>query len=123
MENSDKILIYDDDCPLCVTYTNVFVKSGLLTKDGRKSFSAVSPELLHTINWQRSVNEIPLLDPATKQVWYGIDALLEILGQKCALIKTIGNIRKFGQQADKMLDVMVKADENWFLGSLLKFFK
>lgn len=38
-------------------------------------------------------------------------------------IETISGIRKFGSQADKMLDVMVKADESWFLGSLLKFFK
>jgi DNA-binding transcriptional regulator GbsR (MarR family) len=38
-------------------------------------------------------------------------------------IETISGIRKFGGQADKMLDVMVKADESWFLGSLLKFFK
>ncbi|MBK8609979.1 MAG: transcriptional regulator [Chitinophagaceae bacterium] len=37
--------------------------------------------------------------------------------------ETIGGIRKFGGQADKVLDVMIKADENWFLGSLLKFFK
>ena len=36
---------------------------------------------------------------------------------------TIAGIRKFGGQADKVLDVMIKADESWFLGSLLKFFK
>ena len=38
-------------------------------------------------------------------------------------VDTVGGIRKFGGQADKMLDVMIKADESWFLGSLLKFFK
>lgn len=38
-------------------------------------------------------------------------------------VDTVSGIRKFGGQADKMLDVMVKADESWFLGSLLKFFK
>jgi DNA-binding transcriptional regulator GbsR (MarR family) len=38
-------------------------------------------------------------------------------------IDTISGIRKFGKQADKMLDVMIKADENWFLGNILKFFK
>jgi DNA-binding transcriptional regulator GbsR (MarR family) len=37
--------------------------------------------------------------------------------------ETIAGIRKFGGQADKILDVMIKADENWVLGSLLKFFK
>src|SRR5882757_4624147 len=38
-------------------------------------------------------------------------------------VDTVGGIRRFGNQADKMLDVMIKADESWFLGSLLKFFK
>jgi hypothetical protein len=26
-------------------------------------------------------------------------------------------------QADKTLDVMIRADENWFVGSLMKLFK
>jgi DNA-binding transcriptional regulator GbsR (MarR family) len=38
-------------------------------------------------------------------------------------VDTVSNIRRFGQQADKMLEVMVKADENWFVGSLMKFFR
>ena len=38
-------------------------------------------------------------------------------------IDTVAGIRKFGGQADKMLDVMIKADESWFLGNILKFFK
>jgi hypothetical protein len=38
-------------------------------------------------------------------------------------VDTVAGIRKFGGQADKVLDVMIKADESWFLGSLLKFFK
>jgi DNA-binding transcriptional regulator GbsR (MarR family) len=38
-------------------------------------------------------------------------------------IDTVAGIRKFGGQADKVLDVMVKADENWFLGNVLKIFK
>jgi len=37
--------------------------------------------------------------------------------------ETMNGIRRFGQQADKMLDVMVKADENWFVGYLMKLFK
>jgi DNA-binding transcriptional regulator GbsR (MarR family) len=57
-----------------------------------------------------------------------LDQLDEIEGDKKdkhikQFTETIGNIRKFGSQADKMLDIMVKADENWFLGSLLKIFK
>ena len=38
-------------------------------------------------------------------------------------IDTVQGIKKMGSQADKMLDVMIKAEENWITGSLLKFFK
>jgi len=38
-------------------------------------------------------------------------------------VDTIAGIRKFGNQADKMLDVMIRADENWFLSNALKLFK
>ena len=38
-------------------------------------------------------------------------------------IDTVSGIRKFGNQADKMLDIMVKADESWFLSGLMKMFK
>ena len=33
----------------------------------------------------------------------------------------VGDIRQFGDSANKMLDKMVKADEHWFTGSLMKF--
>jgi len=36
---------------------------------------------------------------------------------------TVSGIRKFGKQADQVLDVMIKADEKWFLGNLVKLFK
>ncbi len=38
-------------------------------------------------------------------------------------IETISSIKKLGSHADKMLDLMTKADENWFLAGLLKVFK
>lgn len=37
--------------------------------------------------------------------------------------QTIGSIKKLGLQADKTLDVMIKAEENWFTGSILKMLK
>ncbi len=64
-----------------------------------------------------------------------LDPMLKLLGQLEKIegdkkdkdvkqfLDTVGGIRKFGKQADQMLDVMIKADENWFLGNLLKIFK
>ncbi|HMO62094.1 MAG TPA: MarR family transcriptional regulator [Ferruginibacter sp.] len=37
--------------------------------------------------------------------------------------ETVSGIRKFGKHADQVLELMVKADENWFLGNLLKLLK
>jgi DNA-binding transcriptional regulator GbsR (MarR family) len=37
--------------------------------------------------------------------------------------EAIDNIKKFSLQADKTLDTIIKADENWFVGTLLKLFK
>ncbi len=38
-------------------------------------------------------------------------------------IEMIASIKKLGSHADRVLDVMVKAEENWFTGSVLKVFK
>jgi len=40
-----------------------------------------------------------------------------------AFVDTISGIKKLGHQADKTLDVMIRAEENWFVGNLVKLFK
>ena len=64
-----------------------------------------------------------------------LDPMLKLMDQLAAVegdkrdkevkqfVDTMQGIKRFGNQADKMLDVLVKADESWFVGSLLKFFK
>ncbi|MDB5275245.1 transcriptional regulator [Ferruginibacter paludis] len=64
-----------------------------------------------------------------------LDPMLKLLGQLEKIegdkkdknvkqfVDTVSGIRKFGNQAEKMLDMMVKADENWFLSGLMKLFK
>lgn len=57
-----------------------------------------------------------------------LDNLSEVDGdrkdrQVKSFLDTINGIKKLGVQADKTLDVMVRADENWFLGVLMKFLK
>lgn len=37
--------------------------------------------------------------------------------------QVVGSIKKMGQQADKTLEMIIKADENWFTGTILKMFK
>lgn len=40
-----------------------------------------------------------------------------------AFVDTVTQIQKFAKQADKALDGLVRADEHWFTGTLLKIFK
>jgi predicted DCC family thiol-disulfide oxidoreductase YuxK len=93
MPPSTKTLIYDDSCPLCSGYSHVFVKAGLLREDGRQSFDSVHPAFLQIVDLARCVDEIPLVDLQRKQVWYGVDALLEILGTRFPTLKNWCNVR------------------------------
>ena len=93
MKKTTAILIYDDDCPLCAAYTAVFVKTGLLDKEGRKNFSDIEPAIFNLVDKTKCRNEIPLIDTQTKKVLYGIDAMLEILDKKIPFIKFTGNIK------------------------------
>lgn len=57
-----------------------------------------------------------------------LDKLEEVEGDKKdknvkAFVEVVGGIKKLGKQADKTLDVMIKAEESWFVGNLVKFFK
>lgn len=38
-------------------------------------------------------------------------------------VDTISGIKKLGKQADKTLDTMIRAEETWFVGALMKVFK
>jgi DNA-binding transcriptional regulator GbsR (MarR family) len=40
-----------------------------------------------------------------------------------AFIESINGIKRMANNADKTLDTMIKADENWFFGGILKLFK
>ena len=57
-----------------------------------------------------------------------LDKLEEVEGDKRdknvkSFVDTISSIKKLGKQADKTLDAMIKAEESWFIGSIMKIFK
>ena len=64
------------------------------------------------------------LDPLIKT----LEQLQDIEGDKRdreikQFLDTVSGIQKFAQRADKTLDIMIKADENWLWGNMLKLFK
>jgi DNA-binding transcriptional regulator GbsR (MarR family) len=57
-----------------------------------------------------------------------LDKLEEVEGDKRdknikSFVDTVSSIKKLGRQADKTLDTMIRADESWFVGGLMKLFK
>lgn len=99
------------------------VERVLIAGERREFFSAEKDiwRVVKQIVKERKKRE---LEPMIKLM----DQLSEVEGDKKdkelkAFTDTINGIKKFGMQADKTLDVMVKAEENWFLNSLMKLIK
>ena len=93
METSNNLLLYDDNCPLCVWYTGLFVKYRLLSPGNRQPFSAASENVLARIDLRKGMNEIPWINPVNGSVLYGLDALLAILGKQFPVIETLGKTK------------------------------
>ncbi len=94
METLDnKVIVYDDNCPLCQAYTAGFVKAGWLKE--RRGFANISPELLAKIDFDRARHEIPLLDTKTGEVTYGLSALFLIIGERMPVFKPLFRSRWF----------------------------
>ena len=69
------------------------VKYKLLKPENRIPFSKADIEILTFINVEKAKDEIPFFDTKTGETLYGIDSLLEILGQKLPIIKSTGNFK------------------------------
>ena len=57
-----------------------------------------------------------------------LDKLEDVEGDKRdkhvkVFVDTVSGIKKLGLQADKTLDVMIRAEESWFIGNMMKLFK
>ncbi|MDZ4795632.1 MAG: MarR family transcriptional regulator [Bacteroidota bacterium] len=57
-----------------------------------------------------------------------LDKLEEVEGDKRdkqvkTFVDTVRSIKKLGRHADKTLDKMIRAEESWFIGTMIKLFK
>lgn len=95
----------------------------LLTGERKEYFSAEKDiwKVVKQIVKERKKRELePML--------HLLDKLEEVEGDKKdknvkAFVDTVSGIKKLGKQANKTLDTMVKAEESWFVGALMKIFK
>ncbi len=95
-----------------------------ITRGDRKEYFLAEKDIwkvaMHIME-QRKKRE---LDPMVKL----LDELSRVEGDKRnteikSFTDTVNNIKKFSVHADKVMSVMIKAEENWFWGSFLKVFK
>lgn len=99
------------------------VERVILTGERKEFFSAEKDiwKVVKQIVKERKKRE---LDPMLKL----LDQLENVEGDKRdknvkTFVDTISGIKKLGLQADNTLDTMIKAEENWFIGNLIKLFK
>ena len=73
------VFYFDDCCPLCRGYTAVFAGLGLA---GRQGFSTIEDGALCDLDFDRARHQIPLRDPASGRVDYGLDGILGLLADR-----------------------------------------
>ena len=82
------IILYDAECPMCSLYTNAFVKTKMLDKDGRVAYQS-APHVCSNVDMQRAVNEIALINKNTGEITYGVDSLIVVIGNRWPLLKIL----------------------------------
>ena len=95
----------------------------ILTGERKEFFSAEKDiwKVVRLIVKERKKRE---LEPMLKL----LDQLEEVEGDRRdksikSFVDTVSGIKKLGKQADRTLDTMIKADESWFVGGLMKLLK
>ncbi len=89
---AEKVILYDDSCPLCQLYTEGFVRLGVLPRAGRVAFGQAPkqcPEVFKRLDVERGRVAIPLIDRTTGEILYGLDALFLLIGHKAAWLRPV----------------------------------
>ncbi len=73
------VLLFDQNCPLCRSYTGAFVKTGMLDPNGRQAYGHPLQTNYSELDNDRARNEIALVNTKTGEVAYGIDSLFRII--------------------------------------------
>jgi predicted DCC family thiol-disulfide oxidoreductase YuxK len=100
---NDHVILYDNECPMCDLYTNAFVKTGMLDKGGRVAFTEATDIISkHKVSRIRACDEIALVNLRTGAVEYGVNSLMQILGNRFPWLTTLFANRIFVTLASKL---------------------
>jgi Predicted transcriptional regulators len=90
----------------------------------RKEFFAAEKDIWKVVKLIVKERKKRELEPMLKL----LDQLEEVEGDKRdknvkSFVDTVSGIKKLGRQADRTLDTMIRAEESWFVGGLMKLLK
>lgn len=91
----NKVIIYDDSCPMCKLYTFWFVAWGFLKPENRIGFASAPEEVTSKIDLVRGRHEIPLFDRSTGETIYGLKALTHLIGSRWKWLRPFFESRLF----------------------------
>jgi len=91
----EEVILFDDSCPMCRLYTHGFVRAGWLRPEHRLGFSQASEELRERLDLVRARREIPLFNPRTGEIHYGLGSLFFVLGRQSRALAWLGGRRWF----------------------------
>lgn len=92
---ANHIILYDEECPMCLAYTKAFTELNMLPKNGRQPYQNIPENICPLIDKQRAANEIALVDTETGEVTYGINSVFKILGNAMPIFKPLFNFAPF----------------------------
>ena len=91
----NKVIVYDDSCPMCRLYTHWFVAWGFLKAENRVGFAHAPDKITQSVDLNRARHEIPLFDRMTGETLYGLQALTHILQSRWRWLKPVFESRIF----------------------------
>ncbi len=89
------LILFDAECPLCRLYTQAFVDSGMLDKDGRAAYQELPEAACPMLDRQRAVNEIALVNQETGEVTYGVASLFKIIASSFPVFRPLFSFQPF----------------------------
>lgn len=89
------VVLFDAECPMCQAYTKTFVKTGMLSMNGRTAYQSGMDNICPVIDKQRAVDEIALVDLENGEVTYGVKSLFKIIGNACPIFGPLFSFKPF----------------------------
>ncbi len=83
---SNHTLLFDQDCPLCHWYTDIFLKYKLIDHQGRIAFQEIDEANFPMVDFDLARNKIALVNRINGTVYYGVDSLSKILGNSFGFV-------------------------------------